>query len=255
MRFAPIPEGLQDYPYWPPLIASTGRGSRSAPHAHHAMHVVLARAGSISCTIEGETISAPGFLTAPDVLHQLDASGAEVLLVFIDPESAAGVSIRPNLKGAVHSFGEEARSLLVEGSSPESIMKEGGSLWCTTLIKSMGAIPQPPKRLHSRVKRVLDDLRQLGPGADNSLESLARRAGLSEGRFMHIFTESVGIPIRRYLAWRKLQRAAAAIVFGMSATEAAHIAGFSDSAHLTKSFRQMLGMRPSDLQGIDKTAS
>jgi AraC-like DNA-binding protein len=65
---------------------------------------------------------------------------------------------------------------------------------------------------------------------------------------MHAFTESVGIPLRPYLAWLKLQRAAAAIVSGSSLAEAAHGAGFADAAHMTRSFKRMFGVKPSELR-------
>jgi hypothetical protein len=48
----------------------------------------------------------------------------------------------------------------------------------------------------------------------SSLEALAGEVGLSPGRRMHVFTESIGIPLRPYVAWLKLQRAAAAIASG-----------------------------------------
>ena len=34
---------------------------------------------------------------------------------------------------------------------------------------------------------------------------------------------------------------------GVSVTEAAHSAGFSDAAHMTRTFRRMLGTSPSEL--------
>jgi AraC-like DNA-binding protein len=64
---------------------------------------------------------------------------------------------------------------------------------------------------------------------------------------MHVFTESVGNPLRRYLLWLRVQRAAGAIVAGRSATDAAQIAGFADASHLTRTFRRTLGMTPRDL--------
>jgi AraC-like DNA-binding protein len=65
---------------------------------------------------------------------------------------------------------------------------------------------------------------------------------------MHVFTESLGIPLRPYLRWLRFQRAATAIVAGMPLTRAAVEAGFSDAAHMTRTFKQMFGLAPSALQ-------
>jgi len=54
-------------------------------------------------------------------------------------------------------------------------------------------------------------------------------------------------PQRPYILWLRLQRAAGDMTDGASVTSAAHRAGFSDSAHLTRTFRRMLGATPSDL--------
>jgi AraC-like DNA-binding protein len=103
-------------------------------------------------------------------------------------------------------------------------------------------------RIHPRVKRVLRFLReQLGAPNDVSLENLANVAGLSRSRFMHVFTQSVGVPLRPYVLWLRLQRACGELMRGTSVAEAAHCAGFSDSAHMTRTFRRMLGTTPSEL--------
>ena len=79
------------------------------------------------------------------------------------------------------------------------------------------------------------------------MNRLAAVSGLSRSRLMHLFTESVGVPIRPYLLWLRLQRAACDLMNGASVTDAAQNAGFSDAAHLTRTFRRMLGTTPSDL--------
>jgi AraC-like DNA-binding protein len=84
--------------------------------------------------------------------------------------------------------------------------------------------------------------------SDASLAHLADTVGLSQGRLMHAFTESIGIPLRPYLQWLKLQRAAAAIVRGASLARAAQDAGFADAAHMSRTFRRMLGASPSELR-------
>lgn len=98
------------------------------------------------------------------------------------------------------------------------------------------------------MRKLLRLLRDDPGEADTSLEALAARVGLSPGRLMHVFTASIGTPLRPYLAWLRLQRAAAAIVGGMSLTEAAAAAGFSDGAHMSRTFRRMLGLPPSALR-------
>jgi AraC-like DNA-binding protein len=82
---------------------------------------------------------------------------------------------------------------------------------------------------------------------DRSLDRLSELAGLSPSRFMHTFTESLGVPLRPYVLWLRLQHAAGRLLAGASATEAAHEAGFSDAAHLSRTFRRTLGTTPREI--------
>jgi AraC-like DNA-binding protein len=55
------------------------------------------------------------------------------------------------------------------------------------------------------------------------------------------------VPVRPYIRWLRLQRAACELMDGATASMAAHRAGFADAAHMTRTFRYMLGTTPSDL--------
>jgi AraC-like DNA-binding protein len=46
---------------------------------------------------------------------------------------------------------------------------------------------------------------------------------------------------------RNLQSAAGALVTGHTVTEAAHLAGFADASHLTRTFRRTLGTTPREM--------
>ncbi|PWT73332.1 MAG: hypothetical protein C5B60_08335 [Chloroflexi bacterium] len=106
------------------------------------------------------------------------------------------------------------------------------------------AIPNPT-RVHPRVNQALRSIpKRLENSSDVSLKTLAAVSGLSPSRFMHIFTESVGIPLRQYILGLRLQRACSELMAGATVTSAASRAGFSDAAHLTKTFRRMLGITP-----------
>ena len=105
-----------------------------------------------------------------------------------------------------------------------------------------------PARVHPQVNRVLMSIPgRLEDSSDVSLKTLAAISGLSPSRFMHVFTESVGIPLRQYILSLRLQRACSELTAGATVTSAAFRAGFSDAAHLTRTFRRMLGITPTDL--------
>lgn len=80
-----------------------------------------------------------------------------------------------------------------------------------------------------------------------SASELARRVYLSEDRFLHLFKEQFGLPLRQYIRYQRLMTATTEFLRGKSLTAAAYEAGFADSAHFTRTFVEMNGLKPSDL--------
>lgn len=91
---------------------------------------------------------------------------------------------------------------------------------------------------------LLPDLVTAGPVGGGEL---AAQLGISVSRLTHLFTEQVGIPLRRYVLWLRLRIAISRVQAGDDLTGAAHGAGFADSAHLTRTTREMFGLPPSVL--------
>lgn len=254
MRLGRTPHADADapLPLWPPLLATSGPGGVSGMHAHHAMHLVLSLGGELRArAARGRETSAAGVVTPPDAPHAIDARGTDVILVFVEPESDAGASLRTALAGTIRYIDDRERRELLAGAEPESLMGSAGAAWTRRAVELLGGAAVRETRLHPRVKKLLALLRAQPPGADTSLESLADAVGLSPGRLMHAFTESIGVPLRPYLQWLKLQRAAGAIVSGMSLSAAAHAAGFADAAHMSRTFKKTLGTAPSALRAAD----
>ena len=81
-----------------------------------------------------------------------------------------------------------------------------------------------------------------------SLVDAAAHVGLSSGRARHLFVESTGLSFRTYILWLRLTKALELFSAGASLTEAAHAAGFSDSSHLSRTFRRMFGIAPDSLR-------
>ena len=98
--------------------------------------------------------------------------------------------------------------------------------------------------LDSRIQRVLEWLAGAGEGEVTAAKA-ASVACLSESRFSHLFVEETGLPFRTFVLWRRLMQAVGRAAAGDSLTMAAHQAGFSDSAHFSRTFLRMFGV-PAD---------
>jgi len=255
MRLPYIPAGM-NVTVWPPALATRGPGFRGVLHSHHSLHFVLSIDGELRVRASplGRWTTAPGVLTWADTPHAIDSGGTEVLLVFLDPESEAGLTFRPLLERPVRLLSAHERSALVRDVVPRTILSSGADGWVDHAARVLGVprtVSQRPT--HPRVRRLLRMLHSSGADDATSLEALARAVGLSPGRLMHVFTESVGIPLRPYLSWLRVQRAAVAIVNGTPLGEAAHVAGFADASHMTRTFKRMIGAAPSVLRPMSCT--
>ena len=78
-----------------------------------------------------------------------------------------------------------------------------------------------------------------------ALTEVAGVAFLSPSRFRHLFAEQTGMGLRQYILWRRFVSVWEHRMNGASLAEAAHAAGFADSAHLARTSRRMIGIPPS----------
>jgi AraC-like DNA-binding protein len=83
-----------------------------------------------------------------------------------------------------------------------------------------------------------------------SAAAVASEVHLSENRFLHLFKEQVGAPLRQYVLWQRLAAATQAFLEGKSSKEAAYEAGFADPAHFSRTFLQMFGALPSSYAAL-----
>src|SRR5687767_15092480 len=81
-----------------------------------------------------------------------------------------------------------------------------------------------------------------------TLDAVAAEACLSPSRFRHLFVEQTGMALRPYILWRRFLRVWELMMAGESLSAAAHVAGFADAAHLTRTSRRLFGFPPSALQ-------
>ncbi|MFN2427766.1 MAG: helix-turn-helix domain-containing protein [Candidatus Binatia bacterium] len=180
-----------------------------------------------------------GCIVAPEQSHEFDAGGHAVALFYVEPEGADGrrVAAAAGRRGVAildANVVGRVRAVLSAGASDDLL---------DTAFSALG-FDSGARPVEARIRRALLMLKKSRFEYPTSA-ALASGLGLSPGRFRHLWLSELGLAYRRYLLWLRLQAAITATMRGRSLTEAAHEAGFADSAHLARTFRRLLGIAPS----------
>ncbi len=233
--------------------AYLGRVHDTAVHRHHTLQICVAgdepfrlRAGPDEPWHEYRTA-----MVAPDVPHQIDGGGGIHLLVYLEAETREGHSLIATGGGRIDALDEALRgvkrgflaSSAVRPPSAAQMRRIVSTVLAPLTLGSLGA-----RELEPRIARVVAELRN-DPDRYSSLDQVAAAVSLSPGRLRHLFVEQVGIPFRRFRLWTRLEAAMRGLANGATLTEAAHAAGFADSAHLSRVFRENFGLAPSAVAG------
>lgn len=236
------------------LALVTGTMSR---HAHHAVQLCLPLQGGTAqfqTDEDGDWITCHGALITPDAPHAFRAPGEVVATILFEPESAVGRTLLArcthpglNLLDAAYtaSLAAPIASAYFEGADDEELRG-----LAQRAIAAAAGVALRPAAVDQRVIRAIVEIRER---IDEPilLSALARRAGLSPGRFRHLFVAQTGVSLRAFVLWERLNRALSIGFSGGSWTEAAHAANFADSAHLTRTCRRMFGLVPTSARVED----
>jgi AraC-like DNA-binding protein len=221
-------------------------------HLHGAPVIIAGLAGTFRLRLPGgEWTQCRSAVIPAGVRHALDLGG-DPLAVFYPEPNVAGL-------GALASLGrhwsERERILLGMAPAPgllRDLYEHPASLdWGGEALDDLvgharrGCEEAPLDARLARVVAFLDGQ----PEDLTRAARIAREQGLSESRFLHLFSERIGVPFRRYRIWNRVRAAMRLALGGSSFTEAALGAGFADSAHFARCFRETFGVTPSYVFG------
>ena len=254
------------------ILMVYGAALDAALHKHHVIQIVCPT-GKSRCTLKDNEVNGAVIINS-QIQHQLTMESGWVILV--EPQSDFGQELSEQLKlnptdgkdktaAEILDFLPLPGLMLIPATSfaDQTAHLQNYTATLNTLLTTLGLAIDLSIYAHSasltdkRIQTLLNDL-------DNCLISdclkpshwaaaeVASQLALSEGRFLHLFREQMGIAWRPYLLWRRMICAISAMMKGRSATEAAYIAGFSDSSHLSRTFRTHFGMSIRDAQALIK---
>lgn len=221
------------------LVMDVGRalfvGPLGALTPHHAAAdaLLLGLDGPFDVQLDGAWRSCEVTLVPSLTRHALDFHGRPMACLYLEP----GVA-EPTRRDVDVATLRAAVRAVSSDPSPEG----WGALWAT-----VGLAP----RSTASDTRLMQVAARLVGAPDEAVPAteLAASVGLSVSRLEHLFTAHFGVPLRAYRTWHRLRLVAAHALEGASLTEAAHAAGFFDSAHFSRTFRQTFGFAPSTVLG------
>lgn len=194
------------------LLAGVSGSAR--PHAHYAHQLLLAIDEPLRLLVEGQPRCARALLLPSQQVHAFELAGQPLLALYAEPLAFS--------VGQLQGLADSAPAEL------------------PALVEYLRQMPRLP--LDARVRQALAAVDQLLVERI-SAQGLAQRVCLSLSQLERLFAEQVGLSVRRLVRWRRLRLALALALEGATLTEAAHAAGFADSAHLSRTVRELFGIR------------
>ena len=240
--------------FWPggSLWIGQGRG-RAEWHEHHAHQIALARDGDFRFRGEpqGRWTTYEAALVPSHRAHGFECDEATMAHLFVEPESTAGRALvqrfgRDAIAELPHDAAREATRMLFAAFDAETPHERMIAVARDAVTRLAGTDADVPA-VDPRVQRTIEAIRRRLDGPW-SLADAAAVAALSPSRLRHLFVQETGTSFRAYVLWLRLNVAIEAAMAGASWTEAAHAAGFADSAHLSRTHRRMLGIEPTAIR-------
>jgi AraC family transcriptional regulator len=218
-------------------------------HSHHAIQLCPPIQGfaQFKTQPDGDWTTCEGAVITPDVPHIFHAPGSVVANILFEPESTVGRSVLAKYPTTgLHLLpGPEARTLALPiaeayfgGADDEQLI-----MLAKQAVTEFSGVETLRPVADARVLRAIAEIRQT-LDEPITLPALARKVGLSAGRFRHLFVAETGVSFRGFLLWERLNTAMARGFGGGSWTEAAYAANFADSAHLSRTCHRMFGFAP-----------
>lgn len=218
-------------------------------HHHRKGQLMLALRGVLTCEVENGLWLVPpqsAIWIPSDVLHKVKAAGTiECYMAFIDPAVASNLPANC----CALSTTPLLRELLIRSASLPALYPEGAmeSHLVTLLLDELALVPignlHLPMPADSRLRRIgemiMDD-----PSDRGTIQTWARRVGLSERTLARILTRETGMSFGRWRQQLQLMLAVKWLSTGSSVQQVADDLGYESAGSFVSMFRKALGTSP-----------
>jgi len=215
-RFCPFTNSLL------PFVATT-----LASHRNPVTCLLVGLDRPLTVKAGGSRIEGDMVLIRPDVEHSVEIGGRAKVLYFTGLPFPSSADVADRLPRQLSSLAIDAFS---GDADPQWALR----------LRLAYAKSMCPREIAGVVRDIAED--RMGR---MSQAELADRLGIERTRALRAFKAATGMTFRAFKNWTALDAAAHQISHGELVRTAAMDAGFSDSSHLTRTFRSSFGITPS----------
>jgi AraC-like DNA-binding protein len=179
--------------------------------------------------------------------HRITCDARLIVDVIIEPETVEPASLPPFVRhaGALLDAGSVLRRLReaqVRLEAHDGVLPADDDLFDEIVF---GA-PLSRRSLDDRIVRALVELdRRIAESV--SAEELANMLQLSFSRFIHLFKDEVGVPLRTFRNWKRARSLLNYVTQDANLADIAQHTGYPDAAHFSHSIRQVFGLQPREM--------
>ncbi len=249
-----IPEALiQPSLYmWNGTILVVNKIVQAQVHSHNAIQITIALNRPFLLKTDANWQSYNAAVVNSNRPHQFDGGDGWQLFILLEAETSIARAIRQKLLqnnpvSAFHYQKDESFMRLMKAQSADK--GEAVALAQQVFLGVIGQIIGERQQfvpMDDRVRRIIEEIRAC-PEQPAGIDAFAKEACLTKSRLIHLFKEQMGVSMRSYILWSRLLMAVRLAAQGVSFTDAAYKTGFTDSPHLSHTFKRMFGVTLSDL--------
>lgn len=241
------------------LLRADFRRQSFAPHFHEDYTFGLITRGANRFRYGHDRLVAPAgtlCLAMPGEVHTGDAveGGWSYWTVHVKPEILAGLGVSERIGTPVFASGviadaEAARrftAFFAGAARSTALADEVRAVEALGFLIGRHAVVRPikPAQVGAAVASRVRDFLASRAEETVTLEELETEAGVSRFRLIRAFRAAYGLPPHAWQVQVRLERARTLIRSGVSIAAAAAETGFSDQAHLTRTFKKSYGYTP-----------
>ena len=228
---------LLDPPAGTAILVSMGGGERDAAAWATTLNVALD--GTLQVHDGARVHRGKVIVSAPGV-RRVSSAGGPVLTILFDADVLRTRACTRDQRPVVTL--ESGRLVERAVGIAECVLRGDASATTESRVLGADALSLAPSRLADPRIEAVVARSSLAPAP---LADLAAEVGLSASHLSELFSATVGIPLKSWLLWQRVKRSLLASS-GTGAARAAE-AGFSDQAHMVRTYGRLLGYTPGAL--------